>query len=90
MHSPTFSHYRQVLRAVADLSLDFPPVRSRALGCRHAHRDGVSLFGRAAFRVRPRRPPCAIGAERAGVAPVQKAALEPIENDRGVELGAFC
>jgi hypothetical protein len=48
MHSPTFSHYRQVLRAVADLSLDFPPVRSRALGCRHAHRDGVSLFGRAA------------------------------------------
>ena len=32
-----------------DLSPKFPPLRSRVLGCRHAHRDGVSLFGRALF-----------------------------------------
>src|SRR4051812_47837872 len=38
------------LRSVApDLSPKFPPVRSRVLGGRHAHRDGVSWFGRAAF-----------------------------------------
>src|SRR5437660_8739099 len=35
--------------AYLDLSPKFPPVRSRVLGCRHAHRDGVSRFGRAAF-----------------------------------------
>src|SRR5262249_16257004 len=32
----------------------FPPVKNRVLGRRHAHRDGVSLFGRAAF-LRPGR-----------------------------------
>ena len=32
-----------------DLSPKLPPIKNRALGCRHAHRDGVSLFGRAAF-----------------------------------------
>ena len=44
----------ECVRAVAarhdvDVSPNFPPLRSRALGCRHADRDGVSLFGRAAF-----------------------------------------
>jgi hypothetical protein len=28
-----------------DLPPNFPPLKSRVLGCRHAHRDGVSLFG---------------------------------------------
>ena len=46
-------------RICCDLSTNFPPFRSRVLGCRHAHRDGVSLFGRAAFlrpgRLRQRR-----------------------------------
>jgi hypothetical protein len=28
---------------------NFPPVKNRVLGCRHADRDGVSLLGRAAF-----------------------------------------
>jgi hypothetical protein len=37
-----------------DLSPNFPPVRSRVLGCRHAHRDGVSRFGRVPF-LRPGR-----------------------------------
>jgi flavin-dependent trigonelline monooxygenase, oxygenase component len=37
-----------------DLSPFFPPVKNRVLGCRHADRDGVSLFGRAAFL----RPGC--------------------------------
>jgi hypothetical protein len=32
-----------------DLSPKFRPLRSRVLGCRHAPRDGVSRFGRAAF-----------------------------------------
>ena len=32
-----------------DVSPKFPPLRSRVLGCRHAHRDGVSLFGRVPF-----------------------------------------
>ena len=41
-------------RAPIVLSPKFPPLRSRVLGCRHAHRDGVSLFGRAAF-LRPGR-----------------------------------
>src|SRR5690348_11264430 len=39
----------------ADLSPKFPLVKNRVLGCRRAHRDGVSLFGRAAF-LRPGRP----------------------------------
>ena len=34
-----------------DLSPNSPPVKSRVLGCRHGHRDGVSLFGRASFSV---------------------------------------
>ena len=34
---------------VADLIPNFPPVKSRVLGYRHGHRDGVSLFGRAPF-----------------------------------------
>jgi hypothetical protein len=29
------------------MSPKFLPIRSRVLGCRHAHRNGVSLFGRA-------------------------------------------
>jgi hypothetical protein len=29
----------------SDLPPNFPPLKSRVLGCRHAHRDGVSLFG---------------------------------------------
>ena len=33
----------------ADVSSFFPPLRSRVRGCRHAHRAGVSLFGRAPF-----------------------------------------
>jgi autotransporter passenger strand-loop-strand repeat protein len=28
-----------------DLPPNFPPLKSRVLGCRHAHRDGVSRFG---------------------------------------------
>ena len=37
------------VRSRCDLSPKLPPIKNRALGCRHAHRDGVSLFGRAAF-----------------------------------------
>ena len=32
-------------QAGLDLSPNFPPLKSRVLGCRHTHRDGVSLFG---------------------------------------------
>jgi hypothetical protein len=35
--------------ALSDLSPSFPPVNNRVLGCRHADRDGVCLFGRASF-----------------------------------------
>ena len=38
-----------------DVSPDFPPLKSRVRGCRHAHRVGVSLFGRAPF-FRPGHP----------------------------------
>ena len=33
----------------SDLSPNFPPLKSRVLGCRYAHRDGVSRFGRGPF-----------------------------------------
>jgi hypothetical protein len=82
MHSPTFSHYRQVLRAVADLSPDFPPVRSRALGCRHAHRDGVSPVRLSGVSYPSVKAALRHWDERAGVAPVQKAALERIRELR--------
>ena len=32
-----------------DLSPFFPPIKNRVLSCRHADRDGVSLFGRVSF-----------------------------------------
>ena len=43
--------YALGLRPVVDVdpSPKFPPVKNRVLGCRQADRDGVSLFGRAAF-----------------------------------------
>src|SRR3974390_481438 len=43
------STVRQIKYKLLHLSPKFPPLRSRVLGCRHAHRDGVSLFGRVPF-----------------------------------------
>jgi integrase len=40
------AHIKNTLDATAiDLSPNFPPLKSRVRGCRHAHRDDVSLFG---------------------------------------------
>jgi Integrase core domain len=41
--------WAETVKVECDLSPFFPPLRSRVLGCRHADRDGVSLFGRAPF-----------------------------------------
>ena len=51
---PGSQHYesctlRTAITRCPHMSLKFPPLRSRVLGCRHAHRDGVSLLGRASF-----------------------------------------
>ena len=40
---------RQICLHRRDVSPNFPPLKSRVLGCRHALGDGVSLFGRAVF-----------------------------------------
>ncbi len=37
--------HRYRLVFVSDLPPNFPPLKSRVLCCRHAHRDGVSRFG---------------------------------------------
>jgi hypothetical protein len=45
--TPIRYYLNQMLKraGTGDLSPSFPPLKSRVRGCRHAHRDGVSLFG---------------------------------------------
>ena len=46
---PGDCHSFSASKMARDVRPFFPPLKSRVRGCRHAHRVGVSLFGRAPF-----------------------------------------